>query len=80
MTSSSQRRADGRLMEYLKSFVFVGYPFWASPSQKLSQSMVWASILPKKYSFGSEADPNPKFWVLTVLVKGVVGNIFSPKS
>jgi hypothetical protein len=67
MKSSSQRRADGRLMECLKSFVFVGHPFWASPSQKLSQSTVWASFVPKKYSFGSEADPNPKFWVLILL-------------
>jgi hypothetical protein len=55
-------RADGRLIEFSKSFISVGYQFWASLSQKLSQSTVWASFLPKKYSFGSESDPNPKIW------------------
>jgi hypothetical protein len=38
------RRADGRLMECLKSFIFVRHKFWASLSQKLSQSAVWASF------------------------------------
>jgi hypothetical protein len=49
--SCSRGRADGRFIECLKSFIFAGHQFWASLSQKLSQSTVWASFLTKKKIF-----------------------------
>jgi hypothetical protein len=59
---ASNTRAIRERRGMLKIVYICRHQFWASLSQKLSQSTVWASFLSKKYSFGSESDPNPKIW------------------
>jgi hypothetical protein len=54
-------RADGRLIDCLKSFIFVGHQFWASQSQRLSQIKVWASFVPKNILLGPSRTQIPKF-------------------
>jgi hypothetical protein len=58
----SDAPTGGAVDEIFKIVYICRAPVLGKSVPKASQSLVWASFLPKKYSFGLGSDPNPKIW------------------